>query len=364
MSSGGEKDPLLGDFAVFVGLPDSIADRPLPRSRKSVDELLNVSDRQVEEEGRNFHLGLMIAFLAVVEEMCERAEKDPLVDGLKLYPPLEERGGRRLNTLTLPSPNGGRAVGLRGYYNRVEEAIRFKYGKRGYPSMAPHATQAWSQHRSELESIFAMSPLERGELARGLWERVLALPTPPYRSADQAAPRPFTFLLENFESAQREPPGVTFQALAYGFFNVELRHLVAVESDKVRAGGARSGNVGDIDGWDGASLVASVEVKDLDLTSANQHELHGFLANLVPWPDCTAIVAANSVSDDVLVELEERNIVSITREEMVARSAEWDLPKQRSAMLAVEYNVIRVQAHDGFSRRFLDFLGEHELGPS
>jgi hypothetical protein len=356
-----QQPPTLAEFAASLGLPDEIASRPPPEDRTAVDDLLRHSDEQVEREHRNFHLGLMLAYLAVVEEICSRAGLPTMPDALDRFPPLEERGGRRLNTLTLPSPNGGRAVGLRRYYDQVEQTIRFKLGRRGYPSMAPHATQAWTQHREELEAIFAMTPAERGALANGLWDRVMRLPKPAYRTAEAARARPMPVLLRYFESVAGEPPGVTLQSLAYGYFNVEMSHLTAIESDKVRAGGARSGNVGDIDGWDASELVMSVEVKDLDLTGQNQHELHGFLANLVAWPDCTAIVVANSFSEEVVDALEAQNIIPLTRSEMIARAEGWDMPKQRRAVRAVDYYVIRVQAHEGFSNRYRQFLADFEI---
>ena len=91
--------------------------------------------------------------------------------------------------------------------------------------------------RHALERILAMSGAERAALVELLWQEILAIPRPPYRSAAEARPRPFVEILEQFPSAPGEPPGVTFQCLSCAYFNVELRHLTAIEADKVRAGG-------------------------------------------------------------------------------------------------------------------------------
>lgn len=310
--------------------------------------------------GRRFHLGLMLAFLSVAEEVCLRIGEDSCPDALSRFPPIEFRGGKRLNTLTLPVP-GGRDIGLRGYYNKVEQSIRFWLARRSYPSMAPHATQAWTQHRSDLEQIFAMSGAERAALVRLLWDEVLSIPRPSYRSAAEARPRPFVKVLEQFGSSPGEPAGVVLQSLAYAYFNVQLVHLTAVEADKVRAGGARSGNVGDIDGWDAAELVEAVEVKDLDLTAENEYELAGFLDNLTTWPDATAVVVANSFSDEVKQSLQQQNIITLTRHEMVEDARGWDMEKQRRAIRALDYYIIRVEAHDGLSRRFRDLLADNGI---
>lgn len=117
-----EVEPGLADHLPSFGLPASIADRE-PEETERVRKLWADHRQQVEQEGRRFHLGLMLAFAAVVEEVCFRTGEDSCPDALTRFPPLETRGGKRLNTLTLPVP-GGRNIGLRGYYNKVEQTIR------------------------------------------------------------------------------------------------------------------------------------------------------------------------------------------------------------------------------------------------
>ena len=353
-------DPDFRSALALFDLPASMADRADPVDRSEVDRLLIESRQQVERENRHFHLGLVIAFLGVVERVCDTLEEDVVPDALIRYPPLAERNGRRVNTLTIPLP-GARPVGLRYFYNVVESAVRFSLGRRGYPSMAPHATQAWAQHRAELETIFAMDPRERKALAQGLWQEVLRLPRPAYRTADEARPRPFTTILREFFAAPGEPAGVVLQALGFAYFNVELAHLTSVECDKVRTGGARRGNVGDIDGWSGSDLVIAIEVKDLDLDEESEHEVGGFLANLVNWPDTTAIVLANTVSPGVVGRLADTNIHTVTRQDLIRRTALWDMDRQEQALRSLEYYVIRVQAHDALSARFLEYLADREI---
>jgi hypothetical protein len=206
-----------------------------------------------------------------------------------------------------------------------------------------------------------MDPSERKALAEGLWAEVLRLPRPAYRTADEARSRSFTIILSEFLAAPGEPAGVVLQALGFAYFNVELAHLTSVECDKVRTGGARRGNVGDIDGWSGSDLVIAIEVKDLDLDDESEHEVGGFLANLVDWPDTTAIVLANSVSPGVVERLAAMNILTVTRQDLIQRTTLWDMERQEQALKSLEYYIIRVQAHEALSTRFLDFLEDRGI---
>ena len=349
----------LEDHTDRLGLPDSIATRPRDSTEK-VKSLRDLHIAQVKEHGRNFHLGLMIAFIGVVEEACGRAAQDPFPDLLSVHPPVEERGGRRLNTLTIDI-DGGRKIGLRGYYNQVEETIRFHLARRAYPSMAPHATQAWAQHREEFDRLLELTAAERAALLDLLWAEVLKIPRPAYRTADDAQPRPFVTILTGFETAPGEPAGAVFQAMAFAYYNTELRHLVAVEADKVRVGGARRGNVGDIDGWDGSQIVQSIEVKDLDLTEENEGELAGFFDNLSDWPNATAIVLANSFTETLAKKLRGQNIFTLTRAEMIQSCEAWDMERQRQAVRAMDYMIVRKEAHPSLAERFREFLVDRDI---
>lgn len=358
-----EVAPGLADYLPKLGLPSSIADRE-PEDSKRVQELEQYHRTQVEQKGQRFHLGLMLAFIAVVEEVCLRIDEDSCPDALSRFPPLETRGGkpegRPLNTLTLQVP-GGRDIGLRGYYEDVQKTIRHTLRRIGYPSAAPHATQAWQQHRDELERIFALSGAERAALVKRLWGEILDIPRPAYRSAAEARTRPFVEILEEFKAASGEPGGAAFQCVACAYFNAQLGHLTAVEAHKVRVGGARRGNVGDIDGWDASELVITVEVKDFDITTANEHELAGFLDNLTDWPDATAIVVANGFAPEVQQSLQEQNILTVTRQEMVDEARGWDMEKQRRAVRALDYYIVRVEGHDGLAERFRSFLANRDI---
>lgn len=354
-----EIDPALGDYLPRFGLPAELAGRDYEITER-VEGLWDYHRRQVEDEGRRFHLGLMVAFVAITEAICKRLGEQSVPNALTRFPPLETRGGRRLNTLTMPVP-GGREIGLRGFYNKVEQTIRFWLARRAYPSMAPHATQAWAQHAWELEEILGMSPEERAGFVRLLWDEILEIPRPAYRSSAEARPRPFVILLQDFTTSAGEPAGVVLQSLAYAFFKVQLGHLTAVESGKVRAGGARTGNVGDIDGWDAAELVETIEVKDLDLTAENEPELAGFLDNLTDWPDATAIVVANSFFEDLEARLEEQNVLAMTREDLIQDARAWDMERQRKAVRSMDYYIVRVQGHPGLTERFREFLIENNI---
>jgi len=119
--------------------------------------------------------------------------------------------------------------------------------------------------------------------------------------------------------------------------------------------------VADVDGWNGAELVLSIEVKDEAISDPEDGTLDGFLANLAEWPDAAAIVLARSATDDVVTELSRHNVSTLDRERMLEAVRLWDLNKQRLAAREFHYYLARVERHDGLIARFEAFLEDEGI---
>jgi hypothetical protein len=252
-------------------------------------------------------------------------------------------------------------VRLRPAYNAAEHVFIHGLRRYDYPNMAPHATQAWPQHRQMVKAVFAMSTKERRAAAEVVWDRVLKLKEYGRRSTADASPRPFAVVLGEFPRTQTgEPPGAILQGLAFAYYRADAPN-VTLETGKVGASSRRTGRVGDVDGWNGADLALSIEVKDEELTDPEDSTLDGFLANLAEWPDATAVVVARDATDEVIEALAEVNVSVLTRDSMREAVLRWDLNKQRLAAREFHYFLVRVQRHSGLIERYEAFLEEQGI---
>jgi hypothetical protein len=83
---------------------------------------------------------------------------------------------------------------------------------------------------------------------------------------------------------------------------------------------------------------------------------------LTDWPDATAIVVANSFSAEVKQGLRKQNVLALTRQEMIEDARGWDMEKQRRAVRALDYYIVRVEAHTGLTERFRASLVDRDIG--
>jgi len=273
---------------------------------------------------------------------------------LARYPSRETLGnGRKANTLTIG--DGDQLISLRTYYNHAEHVIRHDLNRPDYPNSAPHATQAWSQHKSEFELIASMRPEERALLASRLWEQTLAIPESVSDSEGVRELRPFEFILESFSSVQAgEPGGAVLQGLAYAYYRADSPS-VTLRVFKVGSGSSRVGAAGDVDGWTGGTLALSVEVKDLHIGENELSQFDQFRKQLLRWPNATAVVLARSFDADAETWLAERNILSLDRPRMASNVSYWDLPKQRMAVREFHYFLNVIQNNAKLIARFTEF---------
>jgi hypothetical protein len=210
-------------------------------------------------------------------------------------------------------------------------------------------------------AIAAMSPGERRLLASELWTFLLHLPKAPSRTGELLTVRPFSELLKDFPHTQQgEPSGAILQGLAFAYYRADAPN-VTLETSTVRAGRARRGGVGDIDGWSGDSLVLSIEVKDIIMSTPASDLVSGFLRNLSDWPDATAIVVARSFSPEAKRELERIGIKPLDRDAMGKAVNLWDLRKQQMAMREFAYFLSRVQRSTELVRRLQIFVKDKQL---
>ena len=349
----------LSQFELSLGLPEGFCDRT-PEDTPAVREILA---RYYEElRSRAFVMGLMFAFLGVVEDLLGQLGEPSRGSALVDFPPEEFDGrGRPRNTLYIQGPQRG--IGLRRYYNLFEPVVWTRLRRMGYPNMAPHATQAWPQHRVSLERLFSLSPGERLAVANGLWRSVVELPLVERRTAVGIRPRAFEVILRDFPNTQRrEPPGAVLQGLAFAYYRADAPN-VTLETSKVGAGRARFGGVGDIDGWSGSDLVLSIEVKDIAVVTPADVDTHfgSFLTNLSDWTDATAIALGRSFGPGARAHLSESNILVLDRATMLDNVLLWDLRKQQLAAREFEYFLARVQRHPGLLQRFREFLAARDL---
>lgn len=338
-----------------LGLPADMAER-VPERTTQVGSVLDSFHAQ--RTSRNFLPGLVLAMLALVEQVLENEGVETEEDGIEAYERQTQNAqGRHVNTLNVILADR-KTIRLRPLYNGVQHVIVHELRRYDFPNMPGHATQAWRQHQDILDGLFAMTPNERRAVLDEAWATVTALHPFVRRTAEEASPRPFAVILEDFPNTQRgEPAGAVLQGLAFAYYRADSPN-VTIETGKVGAGSRRVGRAGDVDGWNGPELVLSIEVKDEDITDPEDDTLDGFLANLAEWPDATAVVLARSAIDQVVEELAKQNVSVLTREHMLDTVLRWDLNKQRMAAREFYCYLARVQRHSGLTQRFEAILEE------
>jgi hypothetical protein len=343
------------DLVLFderLGLPDGFSARSLPSSSAKVDLVLSLKAAQPR---RTYLLGLYWAYIGVVEQLLSQVGLDSVDDVLVHYPSRETVGkkGTIANTLTLGE--GSNLISLRTYYNWAEHVIRHDLNRPDYPNSAPHATQSWTQHQQEFELIAAMTPGERALLAQDLWRQTLAISESVSDADGVRELRPFEFLLDNFASVQKgEPGGAVLQGLAYAYYRADSP-TVTLRVFKVGSGSTRVGAAGDVDGWIGAKLALSVEVKDRPIGESDLSQFDQFLKQLMRWPNATAVVLARSFDAKAESWLAERNVLTLDRPRMASNVAYWDLPKQQMAVREFTYFLNVIQVHAKLITRFTEF---------
>lgn len=345
-------NPPLAEYEAELGLPPGFVLRKRPGQVSG--PVATVIQLRSRHPRRRYLEGVLLAYVAMAEELLAQTGEDAIDDVLQKYRPLAvDASGRALNTLTLEGPS--QTISLRNYYNQAETVIRHHLLRTGYPNSAPHATQSWTQHRREFELIAAMTPGERARLLDEIWKVVLELPEMASQAGAERRVRPFERILTDFPNTQRgEPAGALLQGLAYAYYRADSPN-VTLRIYKVGSGSSRVGATGDVDGWVGDVLRLSVEVKDEQLGAEDMHKLDQFVMNLRRWPDCTAVVLAREFTEDARVWITAHSILCLDRGRMASNVSFWDVPKQQLAVRELLYFLGVIQQNAKLLNRFKDF---------
>ncbi|MBW7901946.1 MAG: hypothetical protein H3C26_10740 [Rhodocyclaceae bacterium] len=308
---------------------------------------------------RKFSAGLLMAFIDLYTELgIPSAGAANYQDVIDQFPrQTTTNGGKRANTLIVARPDG-RTLSLRPFYNAAERFFRAENKRFDYPSCAPHATQAWADYIPWLDALATFDAEQLAALRQRVADYVLAeLKSQAFDPASvKTEPPLFRWLLESFEmTAQKgEPTGAAFQGIVFGFLRADNPHL-QIEIDKVRTGSKRLQRVGDIDGWEGARLAISAEVKQFEIKEEDVPDLEAF-ANEIGRRGALGLVAALGFRDGVRDLIENIGVKPLDTDDLLRIVELWDPLKQRTAVASLIYYASHVEKNSTLTGRIEDFF--------
>jgi hypothetical protein len=308
---------------------------------------------------RRFLPGLLVAFIDFFLDLDTPSLKAKNLKGVfKTYPrQTETAAGQKANTLIVK--RRGKNVSIRTFYNAVERFIRVENKRFDYPSMAPHATQAWADYPKWLDALATFDKATLIKLREDTLAFVLGkLPSHDAGEQEKAEPLSFLRLMHDFDlSAQKgEPTGAAYQGVVFAYIRADAPHL-QVEVDKVRVGAKRVQRVGDIDAWDGRRLIISAEVKHFRVDDA---EGFGPFAAEVKRRGAMGMIVAQSFAKGVPQGLDGLGLRPLDLEDLRRLVSVWDPLKQRIAVNAFVYYVAHREQNSALlarTRAFLATLG-------
>lgn len=310
---------------------------------------------------RKFSAGLLVAFINFLIKLeAHKLKAKSLADVLVTHQRQTiTAAGKRANTLIVSLPDGG-TLSLRPFYNEVERFFRSENKRFDYPSCAPHATQAWGDYVPWLDSLVTFNTAQLTALRDKVLQFVLD--TLKNQAFDPASvkhdPPLFQLLLDGFEMTTRkgEPTGAAFQGMVFGFLRADNPHL-QIEIDKVRTGSKRLQRIADIDGWEGARLAISAEVKQYELKIEDVADLESF-ANETGRRGALGVIAALGFKEGVRELLEGMGIKPLGLDDMLRIVELWDPLKQRTAAASMVYYARHVEKNSFLAERIDEFLLE------
>jgi hypothetical protein len=312
---------------------------------------------------RRFAAGLLVAFIDFLTELGTPALQLSSFDAfLDRFTKQERtRAGRQANTLIVDRGDGSH-LSIRPFYNGAERYFRAEHKRFDYPSCAPHATQAWSDYGDWLDALVTFSEAELATLRDRVCQFVLDnLQSHEFDPSDVAADPPlFRMLLDDFDltAPKGEPSGAAFQGVTFGFLRADNPHL-QVEIDKVRTGSKRLQRVGDVDGWDGARLAMSAEVKQYVVSHDTLADLEEF-ANATGRRGTLGVIVALGFEEQAREELSAKGLVALDIEDMRRTVELWDTLKQRTAVASLVYYARHVEQNATLIDRIDAFLEQAE----
>jgi hypothetical protein len=308
---------------------------------------------------RKFTAGLLVAMIDMLTALEVPGKGYTSFENfLAVFPrQTQNAAGKRLNTLVVAKPDG-KTLSLRKFYDDAERFYRAENKRFDYPSAAPHATQAWPDYTGWLDSLVTYSPAQLAMVRKSVNDFVLTnLKSQEFDPASiQTEPPLFRLLLDNFDITARkgEPTGAAYQGIVFGFLRADNPHL-QIEIEKVRTGSKRLQRVGDVDGWEGARLAISAEVKQFEVTDGNISDFEGF-ANATGKRGALGVVAATAFQDGVKLKLETMGLLTLDIEQMLSIVELWDPVKQRIAVQSLIYYTKHVEKNSSLAGRLDEFI--------
>ncbi|WP_038084159.1 hypothetical protein [Tumebacillus flagellatus] len=310
---------------------------------------------------RKFSAGLLMAFIDLYLELGIPSKGlSSFEELLGVFPrQTTTAAGKQANTLIVEREDGN-TISLRPFYNAAERFFRAEHKRFDYPSCAPHATQAWGDYRHWLDALATFSEEElqtlRGMIADFVLTELKSQAFEP-SSVKREAPL-FQLFLEGFDFSAKtkkgEPTGAAYQGTVFGFLRADNPHL-QIEIDKVRTGSKRLQRVGDIDGWDGARLALSAEVKQYVLEADDVPDIAAF-ANEIGRRGGLGVVVALGFGEGARSLLEELGVKPLDLSDMLRIVELWDPLKQRTAISSLVYYARHVEKNSSLAERIEAFL--------
>lgn len=307
---------------------------------------------------RKFSAGLLIAFIDLYVTLGIPGQ------GFKNFESMLSRFPRQLHTVsgaranTLIVARNAETISLRPFYNAIERYFRAEHKRFDYPSCAPHATQAWGDYVPWLNALATFPPAQMKLLRDRVAQFVLdTLKSQEFDPASVATEPPlFRSVLDGFDVTRHkgEPTGAAFQGIVFGFLRADNPHL-QVEIDRVRTGSKRLQRIADIDGWEGARLAISAEVKQFVLKDSDVPDLEGF-ANEIGRRGALGAVFALGFEEGVREAIESRGLRALDVQDMLRIVEMWDPLKQRTAVASFIYYVRHVEKNSSLAARLDEFL--------
>jgi hypothetical protein len=316
-------------------------------------------------EQKKFTAGLAMAFIDLLTHLgVIGAGFDSFADVREQHVVRETLpGGRRANTLVVEVP-GGKTISLRYFYNHVESYFHNEQKRFGYPTGPGYATGRWADYVPWLDALVTMTPEQvvvlRDRLRTFVLERIPAQVFDP--STVTREPAWFRRVIEEFSLTKQkgEPTGAAYQGLVYGFLKTDNPHLT-VETRKVRTGSKRVKRIGDVDGWDGARLAVTAEVKQYQMKEADVDDLQNFAAQ-VAERGAIGMVVALGFEEGARPAIEALGLRALDIEDLARVVGLWDPVKQRSAANAMLYCFAQIEQNDSLVKRLGAFLQALERG--
>lgn len=342
---------------------------PMPVTEQSIADAVLAGIAR-DFAGKRYILGLALDFallaqrLSLVDQEAKAFRPALTTDALfGRYARVTEKSGRLANTLTVKYENATEGI------RRIEEQVVKLFhalGRSGYPSAYVYNTGQWHKYPELLLSCFQLSENGRFHLCRSLIEFGLdALAANTFFGRETERPRLFAAIIGEYDRTARraENGGLIYQAIAYGFMKADRGHLDLI-ADKVRTGSARQRRFGDIDGYYGLDLEASVEVKDLAVTSENLDRQFGPFVSEAVGSHISGLALAVSFAEEVRQKLLAYGITPLSQDDLLWIVRGWDWQKQDRAVQGVLHYLAHIEQNPEAVGRLLDFIRERDVAHS